>query len=167
MTKYQRSGSKLQNPQYYVQVHSQNRYKALAVNLHYPHFVILDFFQDNGRRQCVILKQIQDDDDLGFWHYALATKPAENRASSQSFHSNPYRIFLCCWPCPAQLSGRLPMSGTVFAKTLLHCKIQNYPAFASSAFAVAAEPIELSINPLRIINQKRIIPGSAANAVMT
>jgi hypothetical protein len=49
MTKYQHSGSELQNPQFYVQVHSQNRYKALAGNLHYPHFVIL--------------KQIQYDDD--------------------------------------------------------------------------------------------------------
>jgi hypothetical protein len=45
-----------------------------AINLHHSLFVILNLFQDNRRRSCVILKQVQDDDDLGFLLHALGSE---------------------------------------------------------------------------------------------
>lgn len=31
---------------------------------HFPHFVILKLFQDNTRRQFVVLEQVQHDEDI-------------------------------------------------------------------------------------------------------
>jgi hypothetical protein len=42
-----------------------------AINLHHSLFVILNLFQDNAPPLPVILNQVQDDDDSGFWHGAL------------------------------------------------------------------------------------------------
>jgi hypothetical protein len=40
-----------------------------------PKFVILNLFQDNKPPQCVILKQVQDDDDLDFQNGAMSVRP--------------------------------------------------------------------------------------------
>jgi hypothetical protein len=51
-------------------------------------FVILNLFQDNGRRRCVILKQVQDDENAATKNVATKNAATKNVATKRAATKN-------------------------------------------------------------------------------